>query len=310
VLAQGAKGPDVTVAKRYVSDLGFTIEGLGACAITPDTVQCWDMEGRADSDLSERIRAYYLVNQHAQITFRFGRKTRYLVVRSSRSGFGVNFQNANGSHLSATSFSNSGEGPAIQWVRVEAEKEAKEASVIAQLGDVAPPNRVEIPFKAGQRANVVGIQIEVGRVADEPKKKDAPPQGTFSGGNAFRGFGIEGRAWNVVMGIERGGSQAALGGFDVIGLDGRLIAYVDRKGNPVSGVEYLRANPGGYPTSPPSEGRPNPYINAVFQSTGWQAAGASIYQTNVNPAKIGALRVTATLTQQVQITDFPLDPRP
>jgi|GEM_PF-3368735 len=301
--------PDETVAKRFTRG-DFVVEGLGVCAIGESEVSCWDMDGRRSPSLTEQIRAGLLGRGNNDMSFRFGKKNRYLVVRRSASQPSASYQ-VNGQYSNNFSFDYSSNGPVVELLRLSADSADTEATVTAMIHGLEPGRTIDLPLRVGERVQFEGSEFEVGpseeiKVGPAPAQPNVPPRW--------------GKQWRIYLGQ---GEANRYGNFNLVpvGADNKPIIYVDKKGDPVSAVEFLRAmpKPDAARNSAVNFGRWYPGMpvdpNAKYQevrllmNSEQTVRGATTVVSNVNPRYIRALRFSATPTRRVAITGFPLDPR-
>ena len=59
----------VSSSKSYQSPALGSIDLQGACSVTPDVISCWNADGVADSTLTEKIKAFYIVESSNELRF-------------------------------------------------------------------------------------------------------------------------------------------------------------------------------------------------------------------------------------------------
>ena len=87
VTSQGAQFE--TVQKRYELAGGASVEVVGVCHLTDDSVECWDYDGAHDERLTEMVenslmngrRRISLGSRSRNLEFKYGKKNRYVVFR-------------------------------------------------------------------------------------------------------------------------------------------------------------------------------------------------------------------------------------
>jgi hypothetical protein len=301
VAAQIQTPPDVTVSRVYEAD-GVKVEGVGVCDITSQKVSCWNMDGAEDAGLSQRVSNFFLSSYGNEVSFRFGRKNRWLVLRKAMpAGNSGNFQ-FNGNYASGIQVYDQGT-PVLELVRISLESPEKEAAISMSLYGLAGPPAVSLPFKTGEKATYDGVEIQIGA---SQSVKPAPPGQPFSMGART------GKQWSVVIGLERpAGSQAnAPFSFELLGKDSKPIRYVDKNGEPVSDLKVLEESQGNLPgRSYPGSSINAKYSAASFTTGSPSTVAAMTAYTNVDPSRIGALRLSSSRQKNVLITGFPMDPK-
>ncbi|HWA84160.1 MAG TPA: hypothetical protein VG820_12025 [Fimbriimonadaceae bacterium] len=299
IALQASDSFDATVSRTYQGD-GLKFQGIGVCEVRPDKVSCWNMDGAADPDLTKQVDDYYRTNANAEISFRFGRKNRLLVVAKQPSReINVNYQSVGGNYAAMAGYSQN--GLPFDLVNMAADASQSEVGIVVNLYGLPGPTPVVVPFKKGETATYGGVQIEVG--AYTPVK---PEEGT----NPY-GLPTSGKNCRVVLGTESQGTRVSAYGYSYSALDGqgKPIRYVDKNGEPVSDMKVLEdASPATNPRFPGASPS-SKYPSAHFQAGSPSTAGATSFYTNVNPARIGSLKIYASSQKRILINGFPLDPR-
>jgi hypothetical protein len=300
VAFQDTTPPDRVVQRVYIGPGAERVEGLGACEVTTTDVSCWDMDGKKSTDLEDQLKAYFLT-QTSEVAFKFRKKNRFLAVRKAGNAH-VGFTRAGGEHI-YRQFSSGDDRPQFLSIAVEPSLTTTSLLLTIPRQNIAP--EIDFPFREGK--HVVGsFEVSVGKAA--PLDPKAMPN------RFYNNYGTQGdmtafKAWTVPLEVvkldPKDRRQVAISPVDS---SKRPIAYVDKKGEIASGVKYLEStrnnpNPMGYPVASKD------YAQAYFQPGYPGAGGASLYQTNISPSRIGFLRVKLSLSETVLIEGFPLDPR-
>ncbi|MFY9234741.1 MAG: hypothetical protein WAO58_09815 [Fimbriimonadaceae bacterium] len=289
---QQADRPTTRVKGRYQGENGFLIEGIGVCSATDSTVECWDMDGRLNPELTERVRANFIANR-ATIPLAFGRKNRFLAVRQSvGSSASLRIEGAN-YQWSHTLSSNE---ERIELLLASVEPGDKEASILSTTFNEEPPTSVDISLKKGARASALGFEFEIGEVG-LAKPKDAAPLRSWQP--------PEGQRWRIVLGNLQ--VQPPYGSIrhELIAKDGSKIQYVDVKGNAIRDLKFINDRGVANQSAGPGERQYHP----SFVTPGTYVAAATALITNVNPSQVAKLRITLHKQMDILIYGFPLDPK-
>ncbi|CAN5551033.1 hypothetical protein BH11ARM2_BH11ARM2_16020 [soil metagenome] len=281
---------------------GRRIEALGVCRIEPSGVTCWNRAGASVPDLARKIDAYYTVQNGSEVSFRPGRKNRYVVFGMPSS---LNYQlgSEETNYMNATSFQD--EGTTLVWARTSVPPEAKTFAVTATLTNFRQLPPGTLPFVRGQVLEYQGMRFEIG----ESQPLPPPPGG--AGYNAFGSpFSDMGKLWSVVWGQRGAGNQTVDFSYSALDKKNELIRYVDAKGQPVTEMQYVDSLPkspeGGYFGNRP---HPKGYHAALFTPSGSTGTeGVYTVQTNIDPARIGAIRIVGSEKRVVSFGGLPADP--
>ncbi len=303
--------PDATADRVWEGDNGLKVEGLGVCSIEPSNVDCWDMDGVHDASLSEQIRGYYMGSSN-EVSFRVGKKNRYLVYRKSYNA-NIQAQSPDGQYMNSSEIYGSG-GPTVSWSRINPDTASKDASILFSINGLPGPKPVTVPFEKGKKGTFEGTELEIG---EYKPFKPAPGEQQQQ---PYYPMIANAKQWSIFVGFAPSDQQNSLS-YGLLGKDGKPVAYVDRDGEPVSAVKFLSETPPGfngyyngynpgYDFGPGGRNTPPKYAAAVVTSNGPSVQGAFTLRTNVNPSRIGALTVSATHQMRVLVKGFPLDPKP
>jgi hypothetical protein len=251
------------------------------------------------------VLTYLARDNGGNVTFRFGKKNRVVVMLSPPDGSG-NFELPEQSGIN-TLYWGSDDKLRVSGVRVEANSEDKTVGLIASIP--TKPVNAKLALKTGEKADVDGVVFEVGSI-----KTSKPPENR----NMYDGYGMPqpavGSYWSVILAAKPGDSQYYNLTFGAFDQDLKPIRYVDLKGNPISAVTFLDLGgrpDNGYPgpTGPGAAKKEKPRcaMAQVFPST--VVAGAQALTMNVNPEKVAYLVITKQKQKRILFKDIPLDPK-
>ena len=284
----------VTVSKTYTAPDFGTIESLGACSITPDTVTCWDASGAADPSLTEKVKAYYIVDSNAEVRYRFGRKNRLLVFKrpsNFRSGSYMSaFHSGNGGYLNnggQIGANGRGNEPYIEWYNFDADPSEATATIEADINIGLGSGTV--PLKEGAEGKVGPLTIHVNSIRPAADRT----------------------SWNDVRSKQKSWAVSVT----VSGYQGPTMPSLGGRVLDANGISILRVNANGIPL-PESSNRgvvsgyqPPAGFDAALQGGMGNSGSTVSLALSVNPSKASALSLTATGIRKVKITDIPLDPK-
>ena len=285
------------VGGRY-EDPNGSVEVAGVCSITSETVDCWNASGAHDAALTELIKAYYLINEQT-IPMRLGMKNRYLVTKSttkdpSRGSFNANWSASTNGYLNQCGSIYRQNSPAYTWFHVATEAAASKVDLFAQTS--SPIEGVkDIEMKEGATSKVGEGELKIVTFGDY--KLPAGVGGGFGGQIVPK--------WHIEI-SRKGVVNDATFYFSALDSKGQPITAVDSKGNPI---------PGGQPNytfRPRNGAKAVPSGDRFYPGLGVMPKGTDAIDvtSNINPAKIGALRVNASTSLKITFRDIPLDPKP
>lgn len=303
-LGQGPSKPEVAPDGRYQAG-DFQVDAVGACRYDERSIDCWDMKGVRQDDLTAQVRRVFDSSNGLDLALKIGKKNRLLVLSSSGGSASYSVELAGGEY--GQTYSASGQGPRhLQMIRSATDFDTKTAGVIFNHFNAVISALYLLTFRRGEKGSFQGIDFEVGatQALETPKPR--------------KGFGVEygqsyglpqwGNHWSVVLGANPISDASRLT-INPVGADGKPILYVDAKGNPASAIDFLNSvpkrNAGGYVPTPSSQ----KFAPAMFVVGSPSVTGAYVYQTNVNPSKIKALQITTSQQRRVLFEGFPLDPK-
>lgn len=287
----------VTVSKHFISGDGTDLAFIGACKASADNIDCWDADGKANDELSEKIRAYYLVQPGADLSFQFGKKNRLIVFQSlsnapGRAGFSGMMKINDETCLPAGQLGNmgSGDGPNISWYRVATDPGVSSTSAVIDLN--VNLGSGFIPLKEGAEAQIGPLHLKINSI------KRGPDVQRFAIGQQ------ENRSsWKVATTIT-GYNQTHIPDLDGRAYDakGTLITHLDSAGNPLP-EERTSNNFGGMPWVFPNQ------LNANVATDAGNGTLNQELDLPVKPSKVEKLQLNATGTRKVTVTDILLDPK-
>ena len=275
-----------------------TVEARGACEARPESVACWDMDGKPSPELAEGLRA--ALSNNGEVSFRLGKKNRYLVVRRPQ-GLQPQYRMGRETHLSANATYNT--DPVVDYIRLAAEPDATVATVSVSTS-VQSPKDEDVPLRVGATAQIEGQRLEIGEAVKVAPDKNRPATNPYSGQR------VVGEVWNVVIGLTPEVPQSNGWAFTPLDKEGQPIRYVDAVGKPISALKALALEPNIQPgygyyynngTPPPAK----PKASAAY----FQGGGGSTFRaaTNIDPKAIATLRIRASHTETKELGPFPLD---
>lgn len=279
----------VTVHKTYSAEDFGTVEVAGACTITPDTVTCWDDDGKPSPDLSEKVKAYYIVNSNAEVRYRFGRKNRVIVIKKSgtangRAGYLTPAEN--GIYSSGQIGQNSsGNEPYYEWYAIDVDPNATTTSLAFNLS---------LSFGTGGVILREGAEVKVGAMTVHVDSIKPAPDRPVWGRN-----GLKQKAWTIGVTI-KGFPSAVVPNMNgqLFDTAGNVIPSVDASGNPASNSAMFSGGMGN--RSRTFEAGPS-----VVSGSGSSKQELFI---GVNPGKVGSILFSPSGTRKVTFTGIPLDP--
>lgn len=278
------------VANRFSAS---DIELKGICRFDEREMVCWNQQGKLDPVLSERVKAYHLVDSGPDLTLKIGRKNRLVVFSraydSSRAS-SVSYFTESSTSLNHFQISNHSQGRVLEWIRLVAEPDAKTASVNAVLTFPAQPV-VSLPYKAGEPASARGGKVEILSI----KRADQPQY-------SFYGQPPQGKAWAITLkmsgDIAQEGIQTAYQFLD----GGGSVVGVDSAGRPVSAAKFFSEQQTMSMSRQPSRMRyRSPDIWTVSRNP-------EVVSTTVAPSSDLKLMVMVCPKATIRFPDLPLDP--
>ena len=287
----------VTVSKSYHRDDFGSIDAQGACTVTADTVSCWNMDGKSDPDLTEKVKAYYLIQPNTDLHFKFGRKNRLVAFKRPAQGYMSNGYLTNAATLSGSYINFAGQigangntrEPYLEWYAMDADPADATTSIVFNIN--LPLGSGQVPLKAGAEGQVGTMKVHINGI------KSAPEQTYWNGTSNQKQ-----KQWAVSVTITGSPSSS------VPSLLGRVLGS--------KGTNISRVDANGIPLPEPS--RRNGGFNGYQSQSGFDAgiqvddgAGTANQELTlpVNPANASALSLSFTGVRKVTITGIPLDPK-
>ncbi len=286
----------VTVTRSYQADDFGKLDYVGACQITADSLHCWDPDGKDAPDLTENIKAYYIV-QSQTLQFKFGRKNRLLVFR--RPGNQGGNVTLGGAPMHGTTYANqagqlannnNGRERYLEWYALDTDpsKTTTELTFSLNLNLGAG----SLAMKEGADATVGAMKLHLDSIKPGPDKPES-----------YGNLGHQ-KTWLIAI-SSTGFAGDHVPNFYVrpMGDNGLVIQRVDTKGNPTPVPE----NRNGY-------WQGNQTVSGFAYDTTLQlisGAGTAhqVYSTVVNPAKTASLTLSANGERKVTFTNLLLDPK-
>ena len=287
----------ISVSKRFTSPDFGTLEAIGACSMTPDTISCWNMDRTPDPELAEKVKAFYIVQSNQTVNYVFGRKNRLLVFRkpSNSNGSGIvgPATTAEGHFLNSAGQIGGNGGrrePYLEWYAIDADPSATTAALTFTVNESS---------QSGNLSLKLGAEIQIGRTKFSLKSiEPTEDQVNFGWQSPHR------KAWKVGIILSPGpdGNIPTISGYP-LDRDGKQIWHFDEKGNPLPVPKqqyngYYNGYPGG------SNG-----FDTYLQNLGIPGDPNQSLILHVKPNNVAALQLTANKNQTVTITDIPLDPK-
>lgn len=282
------------------------MELMGVCRASETEVECWNENGGPNAELTESFKTSFMTDNYRSIPIKYGQKTRVAFFKFTnppyndpRGTIDSHFQgNVNSFELSRNNQGFSSD---------EERTEYRGAILITKLTDItgkvsttlrknAPPSG-RMAVKEGAELTYLGTKFTIRKIL---RAAADPSYMNIQGGSR----------WAVAMTAETSETILRQLVWIAIGHDGLVIRAVDKDGNPA----IVDPNTLNAPNFLP--GRPIPAVPKYFNAQIGGTAGYGPRQgddypvyTNINPAKIKQIYAYGMLTERIEITDIPLDPR-
>lgn len=307
VASQGSsKNFDASAKLKYDSN-GVQVEVLCVCEVTPTQVTAWDGDGNPAPQYVRQVQS--LVMGSNDVSFRFGQKNRYVLVRtSSTSG---SFANSSGNYVQTINSGYVMGRPSTSLVRLTGEPTDSTSELIATV-QLPPSAPIDIPFSVGQHWAGDGLEAEVDSVLRVKGLATSAPtyyDNNFYGRPNAAKTPKSKYGWRIVMTFKMGADVQPYFGLTPLDEKKEPIRYVDADGNPVSSGKYLSSQKPVTEPNPYGSQVSDKYMPARFERNGPSDQIAFSFVSNVDPQKIKFLRATFTRQLRVQITGIPLDPK-
>lgn len=288
--------PSTTVDGPFVHPTAGRIEVRGVCRFDEKDMVCWDATGKLDPTLSERIKAFHLVNPGQELALRMGRKNRLVIFRrAADAGRPVTVQYTTGSNssLNTTRPSWSAEESILEWVRMAVDPDISSVDINAVVTDVAT-RVLTLPYKVGERATVGSVGATIESVQEVPRQ--------------MFGGGWERPGKNYTVSVRLSGDLASFSvqtGYQLEDARGTVVA-ADSKGKVVTRERFdqeqrERMNTGRSQPPRPMETR------SVY--TWVTSRNPDVISTNVAPSPDLKLVLMVTPRTTIRFRNIPLDPR-
>jgi hypothetical protein len=272
-------------------DVG-SLKVLAVCTINPDSVSCWDADGKPNLEQTRRTEAAVL-DQNVAVKFQYFKKNRYVVMRQvmqrgpNTLAWGLSYGGAFEPMTSRSlpDYSPSGENPTWGLYHVVCENDAKTLEVPFIITKRQAQGQVVL--EKGASITMAGQTLTFQSSEKQPRSSYAFPPNTaawtltFTNPNPTPGINFEIRMLNK---------------------DKQPIAYLDAKGNQVASATYMDWV---------SHGGGN--IRQFAPASNWELTnenGLLTFSTNVNPEQVRFVELTASLVTQARLTGIPADPAP
>jgi len=283
----------VKVSKNYQSDDFGKLSLVGVCQADSYAISCWNTEGKSDTALADKVKAYFTSLPLHTIQIKFRRKNRLVVfqrppVQSQKVSIVGQSSMSGQPVLSAGGFSVSlrATDPYLEWYALDTDPTQTSTALLFSM--TVPLGTVSIPLREGAEASLPSLKIHIDSV------KPAPETDIRVGNGRIRPWFV-----TVTLSGPAGRQTPSLAGV-LMDAGGDPVTRVDAKGNPFSKAQTLRFNQSG-----------SDRIESEAASvTILEGADAShkVLSIVANPAKVASLSLFASGLRRVTITDIPLDP--
>lgn len=281
-------------AWRAAPQTGFSWEGragqklevAGVCSISESNLECWSPHGKSDPDLSLLMRRLLSAKDAPNVPFRYGCKTRYLILRTV-GDFSTISESPAGTTLTQITLPDD-RGAHYQMVRVSPGDGDTETSVRCRISK--PDLDLDLRCRAGAKGEIGGMAVLVGPIGKLDPEDAAPMAVT----------GVPSAWWSIRVSTTSGDSTACHYTLTPLDSARRPIRFVDPSGKPVKSDPKSAAG-----AVPPG----------VVAFTWWWLPGvdgvpnAADWYSCANPAYIAYLKVTKLEYQPIMLEHIPLDSR-
>lgn len=240
LLALFAQAPE-----RTATFTNGAAEALGTCDVRPESIACWDLDGKPAPELASSLRSS--LSNGGDVSFRLGKKNRTLAVcRPQAMPLSYHVGENNSVYASSTYNMN----PVFDFIRVAVEP-SETSAVLSLSATIQSPQDLEIPFREGSKAEIEGRTLEIGPPA-KAGKNDPPPNNPY-------GRPVPGESWIVPVSLS-GDPNTGYWNYTPLDAASQPIRYVDAKGQPITALKALALEPtlqpgGGY-YNPPNDAGP------------------------------------------------------
>lgn len=263
------------------------VELLGVCSYTENSVSCWKPNGTSAKEIEPSVDGLLRSGYGNQGRMRYGYKNRIIVFsRPQQASVTYRSGEVGGENSSLeTQQTNETFGPRIDAVFVATSVGTTSGAIVAKVQRPGvKPKTADLPLKAGSQATVDGVKVRITAV-----KKMTPSDPYYNSG--FPESRNHPR-WKVETTVDRAANPESYSGFQLFGLDGNPIQYVDAKGKPL-----LR----------PAFGTGEPVLQAM-SFVGNNSGGTDMVLL-VDPALVKRVQFGVTRPRLGVFKDIPLDPK-
>lgn len=274
------------------------IDVLGVAEITTTSVAAWNMDGKPDSGLADQVKAVAL-GGYNDVSFKFGKKNRILVVRSKGNNYPSFMQGPN-RYVNGWQSSSDGNGN-VQYLRITAEPTESTVDIFASL-EAPTPAPIEVKFVMNQPVKGAWGEFEVNSYKETKPQPNTYPyfNGFHSGVATAPGKPV--RWWNIVISTRNLQEGLLVGNVEAYDGRGDLIRYVDQKNRIVTSAEWVASL-----TNSSSES--SKFLRSNITRNGYGDPIASTITTNIDPKQIKSLKIYASKQIRVKFAGIPLDPK-
>jgi hypothetical protein len=293
LIVMAGQNPPQSYEKKFDDPKVGSLEVLAVCSISPDSVSCWDTDGKPDVEQTERLGAI-LWRQSAPVEFNHLKKNRYVVISvasKTESGLIPAPEPTLQSAPSVWSFSSkpmvSSYQPNHDWelYHVALDQDATTFDIPFVIAKYKTA-RALIPTVKGATVKIDGQILTY-------QSADAQP------GDPFPGL-PPGPRWKLTF-AKPSDAQGVYYDFTVFGKDKKPIVHVDATGRAVDPKTFDAE-------TKRSQGLSKKYPWAVASVTLNQNSTVEA-STNVDPADIGFVQLISSRATPAQLTGIPADPR-
>jgi len=296
-------GKQTSYSKHYREN-GASIELIGVCRATETEVECWNEDGGPNPELQEEFKNSFAFRSHQSIPIKYGQKTRVAFFKVTnppyndpRGNVSSHFQDVSNNWDLPRSESSSREG--------DNRVEYRGAVLITKLNETtgtvrSTRTRSSLPsprmaMKEGSSCNYLNAKFTIRKTV----KGSVDPSYPY----------FQGQRWMIAMTSETSEAQNIPLNWTAIGHDGLVIRTVDKVGNPVL-IDPATLQQGMMGQRPVPE-VPKYFAAQLTTAYSYAPRMGDDYSmfTNINPAKIKEIYAVGNITERIDITDIPLEPK-
>lgn len=160
----GGVHPATQSGYLWKRDAGQSVEILGVYAIKPDAIECWSPEGTPNRSLETLLADYFNGEDAAATNFVLGAKNRYVVYRTTGQMFVLPTGEGGVPYTDPWIESASGSSIHVASTPVTADKHVEDLLMRLQVWTT---QKVNIPFRRGEKTVVDGTRVEIGHFREE-----------------------------------------------------------------------------------------------------------------------------------------------